>query len=75
LNISIKQIPDWLRALLYTSRYVMCVNTAINPIIYGFCNDNFKKAAAKQFPSLKWGVTPVAATISAASNTGRVNSD
>jgi hypothetical protein len=53
----------------------MCVNTALNPIIYGFCNDNFKKAAAKQFPSLKWGVTPIAATISTTTNIGREMSD
>lgn len=75
LGNSINSIPDWLRSLLYTSRYVMCVNTALNPIIYGFCNDNFRKAAAKQFPSLKWGVTPVASAMSASSNNGRINSD
>jgi hypothetical protein len=39
------------------------LNTCINPIIYGFCNDNFRKAAAKQFPRLKWGQQSAVTTI------------
>ena len=62
------KIPDWLRSLAYVSRYIMCVNTAINPIIYGFCNDNFRKAAKKKFPFLKLGVKPMVETIASTSN-------
>ena len=47
-----QQIPNWLPDLLYASRYITCVNTAINPIIYGLCNKNFQKAAYVKFPRL-----------------------
>ena len=52
----------------YVSRYLACVTTAINPVIYGYLNDNFRKALSKQFPRFKWGVGPISSSIIPASN-------
>lgn len=38
------QIDGSFRALWYTSHYLIFVNAAINPLLYGITNDNFRRA-------------------------------
>lgn len=43
-NSQINQIQGAFDILWYTAHYLMFCNAAINPIIYGLTNDNFRKA-------------------------------
>lgn len=38
------KIDGYFQILWYTSHYLIFVNCAVNPLIYGLNNDNFKKA-------------------------------
>lgn len=40
----IDQIDGWFYILWYTSHYLLYLNAAVNPIIYGLTNDNFRRA-------------------------------
>uniref|UniRef100_A0A7G3AA83 Putative 7 transmembrane receptor n=2 Tax=Lutzomyia longipalpis TaxID=7200 RepID=A0A7G3AA83_LUTLO len=48
----INQISTSFQILWYTSHYLIFVNAALNPVIYGWKNDNFRKAF-RQTPILR----------------------
>ncbi|XP_053685931.1 neuropeptide FF receptor 2-like [Sabethes cyaneus] len=47
VNESTNQIGQDFLILWYVSHYMMFVNAAVNPVIYGLTNDNFRKAYNK----------------------------
>ncbi|XP_055703507.1 neuropeptide FF receptor 2 [Phlebotomus papatasi] len=53
----INQISNSFQVLWYASHYLIFVNAAVNPIIYGWRNDNFRKAF-RQTPVLRFFCKP-----------------
>lgn len=43
-SLVMDQIDGWFYILWYTSHYLLYLNAAVNPIIYGLTNDNFRRA-------------------------------
>ncbi|XP_066996247.2 substance-K receptor-like [Anabrus simplex] len=43
-DMSMNQVDDSFRILWFASRYLIFINAAINPIIYGLTNENFRRA-------------------------------
>lgn len=52
-KLVMNQIEGSFQILWYTSHYLLYLNAAVNPIIYGLTNDNFRRAY-HQTPILPW---------------------